>query len=439
MEEENLALDDPAWAMRPLLWDHIKTVVPEVEMDEVKRALGSSVVEQIETLKAECAALVDIVKTVRADNLSARSKLNNQIQSRMRSKVPAKNILQDEIRIFAEELMRKSEAKGDLTFQPPLTTPRDRSVYGYVMSTSRSSGSTTHRTNGSRASSRTSQLSGESGSPRSRPVTPGASGLVRPVSRSSAREDQELVREHTVAVEQTLSALTPQLTVANIDTVVERLRTALKEEVDTLIDDAEYFQLCLMDEVDDRPEDLEDIAPPSMNELRAVGNALRDQLHQMETQEGHQAYLEALPDPASSSSSSRETRSSVVPPLNLGHNGGRAAAGPPPGKAGDPKEVQPLRLSEDGTGFAPRRPNSGSNGRPPSGRRTSAGNSRPRPNAITASEKASPAVVPARANGVIGGLEAQTNDSLQPVPPKKVIRSQNSAHRLRGLVSKHRK
>jgi hypothetical protein len=272
---------------RKLIWKGIEETAPAAELDEIRRKIGGTLVDQVNTmiemrtavltirvklfesalsfslqnteLHEEVKALAEILSDFQQQN----DTLRDEIQQRpVLPEPPAKAMIERQIVLILQNLKVRSESRqstleDELT--PVLTNPRDRDVLEHVAS------------NHDQVSISSTLLNpGGSTTPRSGRATigiggvrPYSAGRLRPrtsdsmSSSSSSRPSTAMSSRSAPMPSDFLNAaagLERNLTIYDIDSILDALRDSFKEEKQRLQEDIEFLTECLEEESEVRAE-----------------------------------------------------------------------------------------------------------------------------------------------------------------------------------------
>ncbi|GLC46986.1 hypothetical protein PLESTB_001410400 [Pleodorina starrii] len=347
------------------LWDVISLHLYPAERDEIRRALGSSLLDENESLFAEAGALADILGDVQLNTaaLLARHTLCSN---------PQRSMVETEIRLLIERLHVSASTspfgsslvkERDPEALLPRSGRRDKALLDYVttvaqiaetggrppsaglpprppstsVSASSRPGTSSRPPTALSASATSASISLPS--PLSRPGTasPTLQGS-RPSTASSAASSAATRYTDAPSV---VAGVADKLNVSNIDAVREMLRTALLDERAALLEDIEYLQGLL-----DAEADLQVRAaapPPSLAELRDYSSRLAAAVAHEEARVEHEVRVSAMFAAAEQHSSKAGRLRGMVDasrrPVSggsgggLGIGGGASASASPPGTA----------------------------------------------------------------------------------------------------------
>jgi len=359
-------------------WQILADSVPKSEHDEIKRIIGEDLIDEAETLHTEVVALLEIWKDYREaiETESATPKQPELIA--IPEPALVRENLKQEIKFFLDSLKAKGANIKRSTQKTGATA-----IIDYVLESG--------RPNSNPLSSR-------------RPSTPRFEGN-RPASAPRAND-----------LESEVEGLEDKLSVFNFDLVADRIRTAMRSECDSLLNDAEFLQQCLEGEHDYRwsliPQKKE--RAPSIGELRSFRS-------QLETK----YFASASPKRPPSGSGAKIRRPSnstlphkplprVLPPPSSPHRSSPRRLPPP--QTASPHKPSTRRLPLPQTACsapAPHKP-MGSPHRPIGSRKNSTGGEH-------SVEGVAPRK-PRRASGVKMVMDADVSAiSPRPPPPRKVF------------------
>eukprot|EP00741_Cyanophora_paradoxa_P010900 tig00020553_g10538.t1 len=326
-------------AVPKLLWGFIEEKLYPAEREEIRRLLGEDRLDRNETTAKEVEALAEIYREYSVLQEEAQRKRNEAARLfRRPHQQRIREALLMEIKVFVDEL-RKTKgdaAAADARAVLPSATPADRAVYEYVMRASSASGRP-----------RSAQRPSSSWSSR-----PGSSrSSSRPASSASACSAQESLLED----------VHEKLNVFAIEQVLGRLRAALDEEHAELVGMSEWLTLCLeeMHEASaPSPPATGPAAPPPLEDMRALGQKLAEQLEL-------QARLDRLPPAgpaapraaaAAAASAPDPAEEALLEEVGLRLPAPRPRPQPPPLPPAAALAADAAFLPHEGPGSAPRPP-----------------------------------------------------------------------------------
>ncbi|CAK4220904.1 unnamed protein product [Aphanomyces euteiches] len=201
--------------VRPLLWDEVRKAVNQAEIEELYQVLGHQYIDENLTLQTELRALVEILGDYQKANDSIRDAIRNRPAL---PEPPGRALLIDELKILASNLQDRQ-----------LTSPHDKQILGYIFSESHDE---------------------QQSNP---PMTPRLKGF------------------------ESFSDNAGCVNIRQIDSMKQKLRDALLEEKQQLLDDIEFIQGCLEMEQDLIEEDTKHAVlqpAPSLKDLHEFRKAL---------------------------------------------------------------------------------------------------------------------------------------------------------------------
>ncbi|EFJ41228.1 hypothetical protein VOLCADRAFT_98787 [Volvox carteri f. nagariensis] len=289
--------------VKQLLWEVISLHLYPAERDEIRRALGTALLDDNETLFAEAGALADILGdvTLNTSALLARHQLCSN---------PQRSMVETEIRLLIERLHASAAVSPfgssavkdrDPDSLLPRHGKRDRAVLDYMTTVAQVAGPegrgrvcTLYWSQFIRSALSASNVSASISlpSPLSRPGTasPTLQGS-RPSTAASSASASSAVTRYTDAPS-VVAGLADKLNVASIDTVRETLRTALLEERTALLEDVEYLQGLLDVEADLQVRAT--VPPPSLAELKDYSSRLAAVVTNEEARLEHEVRVKAM-------------------------------------------------------------------------------------------------------------------------------------------------
>ncbi|KAH9195313.1 hypothetical protein AeNC1_002726 [Aphanomyces euteiches] len=245
--------------VRQLLWDEVRKAVNQAEIEELYQVLGHQYIDENLTLQTELRALVEILGDYQKANDSIRDAIRNRPAL---PEPPGRALLIDELKILASNLQDRQ-----------LTSPHDKQILGYIFSEShdeqQSNPPMTPRLKGFESFSDNAVL-----------IRPGTAdgNRKRPMSRPPS--SRGLSSRGSVTSTASAPAVLEDLGCVNIrqiDSMKQKLRDALLEEKQQLLDDIEFIQGCLEMEQDLIEEDTKHAVlqpAPSLKDLHEFRKAL---------------------------------------------------------------------------------------------------------------------------------------------------------------------
>lgn len=260
------------------LWALVTAWVQPSEWDELRRIIGEHAITRSDELRAEIAALEEILEQFQADNEARLEQSRQQQRSRVQRRLPAapqRELLERRIRLLLVQLDTARAGRHALG-APAVTivsTPADRAVVDYVRATSRSDAAGDDAPGAPGGGSRSGSRPGSA-----RP------GTARPSSARSSNSGG------TPRPEDRLEQLADRLNAFDIDSVVEDVRAAFADEHAALLAEVDELTAALEEEDSSLVASVASAAPsdvPSDSELRRFSSKLEDawltQEHQLET------------------------------------------------------------------------------------------------------------------------------------------------------------
>ncbi|ETV91686.1 hypothetical protein, variant 2 [Aphanomyces invadans] len=241
--------------MRPLLWEDLRRRVNQAEIHELRQVLGHLLIDDNEALHAELQAFVDILDDYQKENDRIRDAIRNRPAM---PEPPGRAILLDQLKLLASNLHERQ-----------LATPQDRALLGYVLSTT--SLDSDVQNNGGipmtpRLRDHPSHGSLNGNGVLLRPGT--ADGGRRPSTASRPPSSRGLSSRGSISSTASAPAVLEDLgcvSIRHIDSVKARLRDALLEEKQQLLDDIEFIQGCLdmeQDLIEEDTKKVQVVVPP---------------------------------------------------------------------------------------------------------------------------------------------------------------------------------
>eukprot|EP00618_Florenciella_parvula_P008367 CAMPEP_0119540164 /NCGR_PEP_ID=MMETSP1344-20130328/52126_1 /TAXON_ID=236787 /ORGANISM="Florenciella parvula, Strain CCMP2471" /LENGTH=278 /DNA_ID=CAMNT_0007583787 /DNA_START=159 /DNA_END=991 /DNA_ORIENTATION=- len=230
------------------LWVQISSWLKPQEIEEVRRAIGNTVIDRNEDLIQEVAALSDILDDFREQNNLVINEKRKSAKARkaLLGSGAERQLLEQQIRLLLTDLSAKNQ-RGSPTGGGGGGggggVDRDSKVYQYVMG----------------------------------PGVKGGSSSASNTARSTARPDSSCSRRSARSAPDSLESLAGNLNADGIDRVLEAVRGLFRDEERSLKDEVEEIMALLEDEDADRSRALAeaDAPVPSNKELREFGAKLQ--------------------------------------------------------------------------------------------------------------------------------------------------------------------
>lgn len=254
--------------VQQLLWSIIEERLTPAERDEVKRAIGVTLVDGNQSLYEEANALSEIIAEVQ---FSTADLLNRHEKQHKVCRCPRRDMVEDQIRSLIERLRIRAVSTpfGSIAIKErdpdtciPKSTSEDKAVFEYITTTATCVDGRL-RTPSSRpgtASSSRPATASRPASPSSRPGTAASKGS-RPTSTSSTASS---------SIE---PGLFDKLNAFEVDSIKTQLQTAFEEERRNLLEDVDYLATILDEETDMRAR-AKALTLPKIEELEAYSGKL---------------------------------------------------------------------------------------------------------------------------------------------------------------------
>ncbi|ETV70425.1 hypothetical protein, variant 1 [Aphanomyces astaci] len=251
--------------MRPLLWDDLRRRVNQAEIHELHQVLGHHLIDDNEALHAELKAFVDILDDYQKEN----DRIRDAVLSRPAlPEPPSRMLLLDQLKLLASNLHERQ-----------LATPQDRALLGYVLSATPDSDV---QNNGGNLTPRLKDCASFSSFNGNGVILrPGTADGSRRRSGTSSRPPSSRGLSSRGSVSSTASA--PAMledlgcvSIRQIDSMKARLREALLDEKQQLLDDIEFIQGCVDMEQDLIEEDTKkvNVLVPPLKDLQEFRRTL---------------------------------------------------------------------------------------------------------------------------------------------------------------------
>uniref|UniRef100_A0A7S0R269 Uncharacterized protein n=1 Tax=Pyramimonas obovata TaxID=1411642 RepID=A0A7S0R269_9CHLO len=261
--------------VKELLWTAISSKLPPSELEMVRIVIGTAKIDCNEQVFQEVSALSEILGEVRISTdveFNRRRMLEN----------PSRRLIENEIRLLADNIRRlnaeveaganREGRKKDHSLIPN-SDRRQQQILGLVTSTAR-------------PDMLRSSLGGRPITPRSPPSRPTSSRSSRAPSDAGSACSSHL------DIQATMEPVQAKLNAFDIDAVKVHIVEALDLEHDLLLDDVNYFHLCLEDQVETRHQVSQ--PPASINELRELGTKLQQEFVKKEQTVEHSTRVNKM-------------------------------------------------------------------------------------------------------------------------------------------------
>mmetsp|Transcript_29087 Transcript_29087/g.74593 ORF Transcript_29087/g.74593 Transcript_29087/m.74593 type:complete len:237 (-) Transcript_29087:106-816(-) len=215
---------DELRAVRTTIWDLITQSVPAAEQDEVRRIIGSKLIDNNQLVFAEATALAEIIGDIQLQTENLVHRRNTVLLA-----TPQRELVEEGVRLLLSKIQNiaTSYERG----KHPQTTieslvaqsASEKRMLQYI-----STIKTPTNTSGGRA-----PLTPPPRTPPSRPISSCGS---RPSTAGSGA---------SIDSSQVVSSLRTKLNIFDIGAVSEQLRDAFRVEHDALLEDVQYLHECL--------------------------------------------------------------------------------------------------------------------------------------------------------------------------------------------------
>jgi hypothetical protein len=338
------------------LWQLIKSVANERELDVIKSIIGASLVETSIDLHNEIDSLLEIWRDYRNETMVSLNQIKQSINSKTNLPEPPniRETLKKEIRFFVKQ-MREQFKEEDKFCRQIVANNHNLNVINYVLNSASQSNEAIFDLNETSSASATPSKPSQKRSSSlviERPMTAlskqtgNETPLVVSSSRASTktgegRQSRQRIRyrsgsrsssansartitsaRHTFACDEasqipaTLSENLEgvvdedKLNCAHIDEIAEHLRELLQEECDALLKDTEFLYECIDRENEYRAKSRLNLREPSLNELKEERKKLEADL--LSSTGKNQIQISKLPASVSVNSNNRSIRSPVL-------------------------------------------------------------------------------------------------------------------------------
>lgn len=325
------------------LWQLIKSIANERELDVIKSRIGESLVETSIDLHNEIDSLLEIWRDYRNETAYTLEELKNRMNGKSNLPEPPniRETLKKEIKFFVSQ-MRQQFAEEDKFCRQIVSNNHNLNVINYVLNSNESSNNKIIKinedTNDTIRRSRSSSASMLVKRPpsvvnkRTGAETPMLLNLPNDIA--TGRESRQRIRYRSTSRASSVNSPRPN-TIASgrnnlndlsenlelmvdedkincyqIDDVAEHLRELLQQECDTLLKDIEFLYECLDEESNYRTVSKQTLKEPSINELKEERKKLEADL--LSSTGKNLAQISKLPSQVSSSNNNRSINSPIM-------------------------------------------------------------------------------------------------------------------------------
>lgn len=243
--------------LQPPIWDLVKRACPSGELDEVKEAIGPSLVELASDLFQEASTMLEIYQATHEEFDSKVLELDTS--SQLPEPPAVRERLLQEISFLIEHIQQRSHHTSPQSVVTASSQQRP-SVVDYVIKASASSRSST-------------------ASSGRRPVSSacGHDGRITPLHVTPTSESES----GSSSLSDKIDAVSNSINSMDIDIIVQHIRDALSEECLMRKRDIQFLQTCLEEEVKHNQEELTSLArsKPSLQELKDLRSSLEGEIH----------------------------------------------------------------------------------------------------------------------------------------------------------------
>jgi hypothetical protein len=238
------------------LWSLIKQYVNESEIDDVKSAIGESLVDTTIELHNEIETLLEIWRDYRHDTLYDLDKISRVNSSKLPEPPEVRERLTKEIEFFIKQMREKFD---DRSFSRQLASNNHNlDVISYVINEKRTPSSVS-----------VSQMSLNTSRPVSALSRQGAETPCKLIAKADLN-----TRSMRTTVEYNLDE--NKLNCFDIDDIVNHLRSLLQSETDNLLSDIDFLYECIDKESEYRSQSKATARQPSLNELKEERRRLEE-------------------------------------------------------------------------------------------------------------------------------------------------------------------
>ena len=335
------------------LWQLIKSVANERELDVIKSIIGESLIETSIDLHNEIDTLLEIWRDYRNETMVSLNQIKQSINNKTNLPEPPniRETLKKEIRFFVKQ-MREQFKEEDKFCRQIVANNHNLNVINYVLNSASQSNETIFDLNETSSVSATPSKKRSSSLVIERPMTAmnkqtgNETPLVisssrastktgegrqsrqriryRSASRSSSANSSRtitsarntLVYDEASQIPATLSENfesvvdEDKINCTQIDEIAEHLRELLQAECDVLLKDIEFLYECIDRENEYRAKSRLNLREPSLNELKEERKKLEADL--LSSTGKNQIQISKLPSSVSVNSNNRSIRSPVL-------------------------------------------------------------------------------------------------------------------------------
>jgi hypothetical protein len=325
------------------LWQLIKSIANQNELDVIKSIIGESLVETTLDLHNEIDTLLEIWRDYRNETMTSLNQLKQSSNKNLPEPPNIRETLKKEIKFFVKQ-MREQYKEDDRFCRQILANNHNLSVINYVLNTANTSSNediyqiTNNRQTPltKRSSSMTIQRPPSALNKNTGIETPLVSNLeslignssrqsrqrfrYRPVSRSSSLGAVNSPRPYTSMsstnrnnkLDENLELMVDEdkINCMQVDEIADHLRDLLQKEIDLLKQDIEFLYECIYKENDYRFESRQTLCEPTLNELKEERKRLETNL--LSSTGKNQIKISKLPESVSQTNSNRSINSPIL-------------------------------------------------------------------------------------------------------------------------------
>lgn len=311
MSESPSLIDEP-YEPPESLWQFIKSVANERELDVIKSQIGESLVETSLDLHNEIDTLLEIWRDYRNETMTNLNQLKHGPTQKLPEPPNIRETLKKEICLFVKQ-MREQYKNDDQKFRKQIATNNHNlNVINYVLNTAQATSDKSARPVGvrSRQSGAETPALGRSSRQKIRYSSQSRSSSLSALNTYSS--PIPLQSPHSRLLDENLELLVDEdkINSIDIDQIVDSLRDLLQTECDTLLSDIEFLYECIDKESDYRVESKRNLGEPSLNELKEERRKLESDL--LTSTGKNQVQISKLPSSVSALNSNRSIKSPLL-------------------------------------------------------------------------------------------------------------------------------
>jgi hypothetical protein len=325
------------------LWQLIKSIANQNELDVIKSIIGESIIETTLDLHNEIDTLLEIWRDYRNETMTSLNQIKQSSNKNLPEPPNIRETLKKEIKLFVKQ-MREQYKEDDRFCRQILANNHNLNVINYVLNTANTSSNddiyqiTNNRQTPltKRSSSMTMQRPPSALNKNTGIETPLMSNLESLVGNSS-RQSRQRFKYRSVSRSSSLGATNSprpytsmsstninnkldenlelvvdedKINCMQVDEIADHLRDLFQKEIDLLKQDIEFLYECIYKEKDYRFDSRQTLCEPTLNELKEERKRLETNL--LSSTVKNQIKISKLPESVSQTNSNRSINSPIL-------------------------------------------------------------------------------------------------------------------------------